>query len=282
MQQKAGITIYYSSFHHGGIEAIQSRRLLFLMSALPAKYTAHDLNKDSNPEIEKSRVELWQCGILMKIDGEISLPQLFINNEYLGNYNDVQYLHDSDLLLKIFSGILCPHFYKFGRSDFLKPPITVFINGIRQCLSCYVKKWEYKEFVIYCYPRDWEHKESVEVVKLLAESKQGLIYKLVDYDNTGNTEKEKLPVTASIRGKKLAYTKLIKIIKSGIVQDLIKGIRCIGCGRTDCKEIKEHSTVSACLEKADCEPLFHDTIKTSNYRMTMSGNIQITKLKFKF
>ena len=141
----------------------------------------HELKEKEGELRNHVREAMHSDGKLVKIDGEITLPQLFKSKKFFGNYFIVQYLNDCGMLSKMLKSAQCHHFRRFSLYDIRKPN-TVNIRGEQICMNCYVSNNPHSFNLIYfCKLWDSSHSQSHHVREYL--DKSNILYKIIDTQN---------------------------------------------------------------------------------------------------
>ena len=108
------------------------------------------------------------------INGKIELPQLFIDDAYIGNYEDISDLNEENLFNQILLSEKCPHIYLNIERNY------------NQCNSCYLLENPSSHYSVdMFYNRNLENLQNIrEIVNYLEIRK--IIFQAIDIDNDFN------------------------------------------------------------------------------------------------
>ena len=190
------------------VEYVYSKRLVYILKAFKLKYEVYDLAM--NIKFKDLRRKLYLKGRLAKVNGNISLPQLFrrrANNsfkhpqgaktrkeevqgshgeyDFIGDYLKVQFMVDNQLFKSFLEHKICAHYRLISRGNnsagIYKQPIFAYFEGAKECLECFSHSSPWGDLVLFAYPTCSESKLSHLLMECLQE--KHIPYILVDIHN---------------------------------------------------------------------------------------------------
>ena len=95
------------------LEYAHSRRLTQLLDGKGVTYSLDDLSLSHLPGIRQIYKAAGKLFPTKRMEGQtdLPLPQLFVNEVYIGGYEEVQSLEDAGILTSLLTGQHCPHVY---------------------------------------------------------------------------------------------------------------------------------------------------------------------------
>lgn len=176
------IEIGFNSFQSSSKEYTQSEEILNILNGFKVKYTKFDINQEMKLSYkekikENIREKYKEEGVLLSLNGKISLPQVKIDKSLVLNYENFMLLHEKDLLKKVIFKEICLHI------RFFKENIAYIRTNDDEisCIYCLSNKKINQKFK-FLLPKRNNFDEEVDLILSICEG-QRITFKSYDLDN---------------------------------------------------------------------------------------------------
>jgi len=142
------IIAYVTSFTANSVEFKLSSRLITILRSLGLKYQIIDVNKEIIGQDQPGRNTLYKKGKLRSLNSKIHIPQIYLENKFLGYFDQFQYLIDCDMILPILQKGCCGHFQHFDQF-LLYPSSFISFDGKNECINCLAQRMEFPLIAFY-------------------------------------------------------------------------------------------------------------------------------------